>query len=159
MDATRPQTPENRVTEDELEQVATPVGYTAPSHALREGEMIWRTPDGPSLSENYPTSTDVRMRLPRYQPLMPPVVMSPTQDGRLLMAHPQDRLQSEIEDLKAQYQLGDQRVSQKQSKLFLGLSVLAQTHLGCGICLDHARRVYRYHRCLRYLHLSVTVGA
>ncbi|KAF5577693.1 hypothetical protein FPANT_10296 [Fusarium pseudoanthophilum] len=34
------------------------------------------------------------------------------------MAHPQDRLQSEIEDLKAQHQSGGQGVSQRQSKWF-----------------------------------------
>ncbi|KAF5566060.1 hypothetical protein FPHYL_3973 [Fusarium phyllophilum] len=44
--------------------------------------------------------------------------MSPTREGRPLMAHPQDRLQSEIEALKAQYQSGDQHVSQNHSKSF-----------------------------------------
>ncbi|KAF5687918.1 hypothetical protein FDENT_5208 [Fusarium denticulatum] len=122
--------PGNRVANDQLDQVTTPVGRTVPSHEpdtvatfLDEPNICW-SPAVPSFSRNYPTSTDMRMRLPRYHPLMPPVVMSSTQDGRLLMAHPQDRLQSEIEDLKAQYQSGDQRVSQKQSKLFWGFLFL-----------------------------------
>ncbi|PNP81466.1 hypothetical protein FNYG_05141 [Fusarium nygamai] len=131
-DATRPQTPENRVANDQLNQVTTSVGRTVPSHGktpdtvatfLDEANICWN-PAVPSFSRNYPSSTDVTMRLPRYQPLMPPVVMSPTQDGRLLMAHSQDRLQSEIEDLKAQYQSGDQHVSQKQSKSFWGFLFL-----------------------------------
>ncbi|KAF5631485.1 uncharacterized protein FTJAE_7888 [Fusarium tjaetaba] len=135
--------PENRVAKDQLHQVATPEDRTVPSHGkcmstslnrrvkltfvrdpdtvatfLDEANICWG-PAVPSFSKDYPTSTDVIMRrLPRYQPLMLPVVMSPNQDGRLLMAHPRDRLQSEIEDLKAQHQSGGQGVSQRQSKWF-----------------------------------------
>ncbi|KAF5697406.1 hypothetical protein FMUND_15427 [Fusarium mundagurra] len=110
-DATRPQTPENRVANDQLNQVTTPVGRTVPSHGkcistslnrelkltfdrtpdtvvafLDEANICW-SPAVLSFSRNYPTFTD-------------------------------DRLQSEIEDLKAQYQSGDQHVSQNHSKSF-----------------------------------------
>ncbi|KAF5977915.1 hypothetical protein FCOIX_6247 [Fusarium coicis] len=102
-DATRPQTPENRVANNQLDQV-TPVGRTVPSHGeciltlqprtlthigrtpdtvarfLDEANIFW-SPAVPSSSRNYFTSTDVRMRLPRYQPPMPPVVMSPGREA------------------------------------------------------------------------------
>ncbi|KAF5547745.1 hypothetical protein FMEXI_5071 [Fusarium mexicanum] len=105
-DATCPQTPENRVANNGLNQATTPIGRTIPSHG------------------NYPSSTDVVMRLPPGQQILPSINMPSARDGTLLMAHPQDRLLSEIEDLKAQNQPDDQRVSQNQSKLFWGFIIL-----------------------------------
>ncbi|KAF5657391.1 hypothetical protein FCIRC_13269 [Fusarium circinatum] len=79
-----------------LSVVLYPFTMTSPNTVatfLNEANIRW-SPAVLSFGSNYPSSTDVVMRLPPGQQILPSINMPSARDGSLLMAHPRDRLLS-----------------------------------------------------------------